>query len=730
MTAPEADHQASRELVTPERLREFFAPRSIALVGASDNSGWARFIVASCATAGFAGPLTAVHPRATSAFGLPVVRSLRDLTEPADLAFILAPVQAVEGVLDDMGAAGIRHAVVLASGYREVGEDGRALEEALLARAIAHGITLLGPNCLGFVNAHTGSAPYALALPVPLIAGPVGVALQSGALASVVLAFAKAHAIGVSTLTSMGNEAMMKTADVLDYLVEDEAARVICLFLEEIGDPARFAQAAEKADRAGKPIVALKVGSSPAGQQAALAHTGSVAGDDAVVDAVLRQLNVIRVTSLEELLTTGALLGYNRWPRGRRMGALTLSGGSCDIIADAASAHGLRLPDFSAQTATAIAAHLPSFAAAQNPLDVTGFGTLANLFGRTGPLTAVDHALDIAAADPNLDFILFLGLTLPEVRPPDETMALALESRVQWLARQLASSPIPVIPASTTCVDISGYGRDLLTRHRLTILGGLDVGIGALGHALHWLENRGRVRPWAVPAPARAALAPTAGHWSEDRARRLLAGAGVPVVPGGLASSAGEAVEIARRVGLPVALKICSAQITHKSDIGGVALGLSSAADVRAGFEKVLAAGQAVPEASIDGVLVTPMRAGGAELLAGVTVDPAFGPVLAVGLGGIWVELLGDTSLRLLPVDAAEVRRMLAELRGLPLLQGARGAAPANLDAVAEAIARLADTALSLDGALRALEVNPLWVNGDQVEALAVLVVTEREEAR
>jgi len=238
------------------------------------------------------------------------------------------------------------------------------------------------------------------------------------------------------------------------------------------------------------------------------------------------------------------------------------------------------------------------------------------------------------------------------------------------------------------------------------------------------------VRPWAVPAPARAALAPVAGHWSEDRARRLLAGAGVPVVPGGLASSAGEAVEIARRVGMPVALKICSAQITHKSDIGGVALGLSSAADVRAGFEKVLAAGQAVPKASIDGVLVTPMRAGGAELLAGVTVDPAFGPVLAVGLGGIWVELLGDTSLRLLPVDAAEVKRMLGELRGLPLLQGARGAAPASLDAVAEAIARLADTALSLDGALRALEVNPLWVNGDQVEALDVLVVTEMEEAR
>ena len=201
----------------------------------------------------------------------------------------------------------------------------------------------------------------------------------------------------------------------------------------------------------------------------------------------------------------------------------------------------------------------------------------------------------------------------------------------------------------------------------------------------------------------------------------------MPVVPGGLANSADEAVKIARRVGLPVALKICSAQIIHKSDIGGVVLGLATEADVRAGYEKVRAAGDAVTGASIDGVLVTPMRSGGAELLAGVTIDPTFGPVLAVGLGGIWVEILKDTSLRVLPVDTAEVKRMLGELRGLPLLQGARGTQPANLDAVAEAIAGLGHTALSLNGALRALEVNPLYVHGDQVEALDVLVVTGSE---
>ena len=719
------------ELVTPQRLRAFFAPKSIALVGASDNSGWARFIVASCATTGFAGPLTAVHPRATSAFGLPVVPNLRDLPEPADLAFILAPVHAVEGVLDDMAAAGIRNAVVLASGYREVGEDGRALEDAMAARAITNGITLLGPNCLGFVNAHTGSAPYALTLPAPLIAGPVGVALQSGALASVVLAFAKAHAIGLSLLTTMGNEAMMTTADVLDYLVEDEATRVICLFLEEISDPVGFARMAEKADRAGKPIVALKVGSSPAGREAALAHTGSVAGDDAVVDAALRQLNIIRVASLEELLITGAALAYHRWPRGRRMGVLTLSGGSCDIIADAASAQGLVIPEFSPETAAAITAHLPPFAVAHNPLDVTGFGVLANLSGRTGFLTAADHALDIAVRDPNLDFVLFTGVTLPEARPPDEATARTLEARVDWLAQRMASAPIPVIPAGSTCVNVSDYGRSLLTRHGISFLGGLDLGISALGHALRWLENRGRVRP-TLAAPAAASVRGQVRRCPDPGQRRGRGGCwptrACRWCPAGWPARPPKPSRSRRRVGLPVALKICSAQITHKSDIGGVALGLGSEAEVRAGYEKVRAAGEAVTDAAIDGVLVMPMRSGGAELLAGVTVDPAFGPVLAVGLGGIWVEVLNDTSLRLLPVDAAEVRRMLGELRGLPLLQGARGSQPANLDAVAAAIAGLGEVALALNGALRALEVNPLWVNGDQVEALDVLVVTEGTE--
>src|SRR5580698_6797918 len=736
-------------LVAPGRLREFFAPRSIAVVGASDTSGWARFVAAGSRAAGFAGPLIPVHPVHAAVWGQPAVPSLRDLAEPVDLAFVMVPAGAVEGVLDDAAAAGVRNAIVLASGYREVGDQGRAQEDRLIARAAGHGITLLGPNCLGFVNAHARAAPFALTVPPSLQAGPVGIGLQSGALGGVVLAFAHAHAIGVSTVATMGNEAMIATTDVLEYLVEDDATRVICLFLEQISDPVRFAAAAERAGRAGKPVVVLKVGASQAGRQAAFAHTGAVAGDDAVVGAVLRQLNVIRVTSLEELLCTGALLGYARRPAGRRMGVVTTSGGACDLIADRATAEAIEIPPFAPGTETAITPHVPPFAAVRNPIDVTGY-FLANR--RTEALTAVDHVLDAVVADPGIDFVLFTGLTLPDAQPDDEVLAGMLAERARWLGERIASAPVPVIPVGHTCVNLSRYGRELLGASGMHLLPGIDLGMTALGHALRWLENRadpgaeargvqrdavfaGNTVPGEDAGLVRSAGPGVGGAdpgepWSEAAARDLLASSGVPVVPGELVNSADDAVAAARRVGLPVVLKVCSAQIAHKSDIGGVAVGPGTEEEVRAAYTRVRAAGEVVRGARIDGVLVSPMRTGGVELIAGVTADPTFGPVLAVGLGGVWVEVLRDTSLRMLPVDPGEVKRMLAELRGSPLLTGGRGSRPVDLDALVEVICLVADTAVSLDGSLRALEVNPLWADGNRIEALDVLVVTSGRPGR
>jgi len=716
--AAAAARAAARELVTPDRLAEFFAPRSIAMVGASETSGWSRFIVAASAAIGYPGPLLPVHPRHDTIFGRPAVRSLRDLDEPADLAFILVPTHAVAEVIEDAGAAGVRNAVVLASGYREAGSAGQTLEDDLVAAAARHGIMLLGPNTLGFLNTAAKAAPFGLTVPLPLTAGPVGIALQSGALSSALLAFARSQAIGVSTLASLGNEAMITTADVLDYLVADEQTKVICLFLEGIGDPRAFSAAAQRADEAGKPIVALKVGASQAGQQAALAHTGAIAGDDAVVDAALRQLNIIRVDSIESLLTTAALLGYQRWPRGRKMGVLTSSGGACDIIADRASAEGIEIPSFSEATTAEIAAHLPDFAAVRNPLDCTGY-VLAN--ARTSLLTAIDHALVAAVADPGLDFVLSAGFGVPAARPP-EPLAKMLEDRLAWLAERVAASPIPVIPLSLTCTDVGDYARELLGAHGLHQLPGMELGLQALGNALRWLDGRGSVQRLAGP-PAGPVGNATAR--SEAWGRDLLAAAGLPVVPGRLVRSADEAAAAARELRTPVALKINSARITHKSDVGGVLLNLAGDAAVRAGYEQVVAASAA--HGGGPDVLVTSMRPGGIEVLAGVTMDPGFGPVLAVGLGGVFVEVMRDTSLRVLPAGPADVRQMLGELRALPLLQGARGGIAADLDALAAVIAGLGELACSVPG-LQALEINPLWVRGDQIEALDVLVVASQDD--
>jgi len=294
---------------------------------------------------------------------------------------------------------------------------------------------------------------------------------------------------------------------------------------------------------------------------------------------------------------------------------------------------------------------------------------------------------------------------------------------VAFLGRTIAKAPIPVVAVGSTCVDVTEYARDMLGRHGVHVLGGIELGLAAIGNALRWAE--GRERSWPGPVPRSPAGPAHEGRaWRESDGRALLTSFGIPVVPGVLANSPGTAAAAARRLGYPVALRISSASIAHKSDVGGVALGMRTVADLHAGYRRVSAAAAALPGAAVDGVMVSPMRTGGVELLAGVSIDPVFGPVLAVGLGGTWVEVFGDVSLRVLPVGLDEVLRMLGELRAAPLLRGTRGGRAADLEAVATIILRIADAAMSLGGSLHSLEVNPLWIDGHRIEALDVLVIT------
>ena len=699
---------------TAEQIRQLFNPRSIALVGATDKSRWSWSTWGNLITHQFAGPVYLVNPRGIPVHGRGSYARVADLPEPADLAFVMVPTSAVLGVLTEVADAGIRSAVLLTSGFAETGGEGAELERKVVTLATDRGLTILGPNGNGFINAAAGITPYGLPIEPPLLRGPVGVVLQSGALASGVLNFAQSRNVGVSLLVSMGNESMVSLTEVMRYLIDDDATRVITLFIESIRKPAEFLALASEALAKGKPVVALKVGRSQAGAKVAKAHTGSLVGDDAVADAVFLRSGVIRVDSLEDLvITSGLLAGTGPLP-GRRFGFVTASGGACEIIADRAEDEGIEIPEFAPRTMSRLREVLPPFAATQNPIDVTGYILIDNQLMR--------KALLSVAEDPGLD-ALVLATDLPKFAPPDPAPVI---EQFRGTAEILRNSPKPVVVMGTTLTDITAFGRRVAAETGYPgVLGGIHHGLTALGRAVRWSEAY-RAAAQGVPQvpgpPVPLELTEEPGDaWPEHRASRFLAAHGVPVVPGVLAASPAAAAAAAAGLGYPVVVKLAADDVTHKSDIGGVKAGLRTAAAVRAAYAEVTGAGREAG-AAVRGALVQPMRDGGIELLVGVITDPAWGQVLAVGFGGVWVEILKDTALLVLPASRDQILSALKNLRGAKLFDGPRGAEKADLDAVADAIAAIAALAGRLGDRLETLEVNPLLVRGSDVEALDALI--------
>ncbi|GHE89065.1 pimeloyl-CoA synthetase [Amycolatopsis deserti] len=689
-------------------LLELFRPSSIALVGATDKSGWSLSTFQNLRDHQFAGKVYLVNPRTEVVHGETAHRSLTDIGEPVDLAFVMVPTTAVLSVLREGAGLGIRNYVVLTAGFGETGPAGKRLEDEIVAFAVEHGLTVLGPNGNGYINAAGRTTPYGLPIPAPLQSGPVGVVLQSGALASSVLSFAQARNVGLSLLTSMGNEAMVSVTDVMSYLVDDPDTKVIALFLESVRHPAEFARVCLRAARAGKPVVALKIGTSALASHTAQAHTGALVGDDRVIDAAFRRFGVVRVHSLEDLIITAGLLASVGRVDGRRLGVVTPSGGASEIIADRAEQEGLELPAFAPSTVERLAAIVPDFATVQNPLDVTGYVVVDR--------TLLGRALEVVAQDPGIDAVLLLN-DLPRVAPADPSVTLQIAGAT---AERIRRSRVPVVVVSNVLADITEFGRYVQAQTGFPhVAGGIEHGMTAIGNVVRWSEAVRQVRdvaPAAEPAPAGPGEV-----WAEHRSARLLAGHGIPVVPAELAADEAEAVAAAERFGYPVVLKAAAEGLGHKSDIGGVRLGLTGPDEVRAAHREVVAALRAHGHADA-ATLVQPQRRGGVELLVGVVRDPAWGLTMAIGLGGVWVEVLRDTALRLLPVTPEDVRAALAELRGYGLLTGARGAEPADLGRLSEVIARIGEVAVELGPRLSALEVNPLLVAGSRVEALDALV--------
>jgi acetate---CoA ligase (ADP-forming) len=711
--------------ITGQRLTSLFRPRSVALVGASDKSTFSLLAYRNLVEFGFADRTYLVNRRGATTHGQPTVTTCAQIGEPVDVAYLMVPQAATLEALHDAATAGIRNACVLSSGYAEAGDAGRAAQAELAATASALGMVVLGPNHLGFAN-FTDGVPVCSVPGLPHQSGPVALLSQSGASSAAMLDFASMVNVGLSYLVTLGNEAMITAGHVLDFLVDDPGTRAVAIFMETVREPEVFRRAARRAARAGKAVVVLKAGSSALSARTAAAHTGALVGDDRVIGSVFADLGVIRVDSIEDmLLTAGAAAALGRLAR-PGIGIVSISGGACDIVADRAEDLGAALPELAAPTRDALAGIMPAYGTVQNPLDVTGAAVIdPTIFTRT---------IEVMSGDPSIGVVGVIN-TLPWTDPGPDGRPYHGQLFVDAIGAGMRAASCPTAYINQVMQPVTDYTRASMERGQVRyVIPGLRQAMVALRNVAWWSDvTRAQATGSAATAPPAPVPVPAPderhGQWSEPQARRLLADAGLPVVPGRLVTSADEAVKAAALIGGPLAVKIVCAGIVHKSDIGAVRLGVpADEAAIREAYRAVTAAASSACPGAAD-VLISPMRTGGTELLVGVLRDPTWGPVLAVAVGGIFVEVLQDSALAPLPVTPAQARRMLDALRGRALLDGARGRAPADLAALSAVIARIGDLAVALGDELESLEVNPLWVDGATIEALdAVVTWTPTEE--
>lgn len=687
-------------------LSTMFQPRSIALVGASEKSIWSHFIIRNFKDFGYEGEVYAVNRGGATVYGVTGYTSCVAIGCPVDVAFIFVPQSAVMEALDDAAAAGIRNAVVLSSGYAEVGGEGVVLQDALLARARDLGVRIWGPNTLGFNNVSARTPVSAIGAVQPILPPSIAIVSQSGATASELNEFAHSQNIGVSFVAATGNQGDITLSNVVDYLVDHAATRAIAIFAETICDPEAFVAAAERARAQAKPIVMLKIGRSVLAAAVAAAHTGSLIGDDTVFNAICERLGVVRVFSPEELVNVAGLLAATGPLPAPGLSFVSISGGACTLVADAAESFGVDLPPNDPETLARLADVLPDFASNLNPLDVTGAAVRdPDLFERILPVMAGARDVGLAA----------VHMTLPTM--PGQGLPAALAA----IGRAVTRIDKPVVLVQTCTKALNELSREAIAQHGLPhVVTSIEALLRAVGRAAWW--SRQLQRP-ARPLLLSQTPVPVSDRLSSERAvLDYLAGAGVPVIPARIATSRAEAEAFAATADGPLVLKILSEDIAHKTEVGGVRLDVAPAAVGDAYDAIVASVAAARPDARITGVIVSPMRRGGVELLVGVTRDPTWGPTITIGLGGVLVEVMADVAVAPLPVARDEVLEMLDGLRGARLLKGFRGAPAADFDALADAIVAIGDAALALGPSLASLEINPLLVEGGRIEALDGLV--------
>lgn len=697
-------------------LDRLLGARSVAVVGASERPGAsAGFVMRNLLAQGYRGRILPVHRTAQTVFGLPAVPRLDAIDDTPDAVLVGLPADDAVATVGEAGRLGIRGAVVLASGFAETGAEGAARQQRLRAAALAHGMAVCGPNCLGLFVPRSGLALYSSRI-APMRAGGVAVLSHSGALG---IALAQSGAIGVSLLVSAGNAAVTDIPDYLHHAARDEQTRVAVVVVEGIADPPAFAAAAQAMQGAGKPVIVLRAGRSAPGAAASAAHTGALAGSDEAHVAFFARIGALFAEDVESALQTAAALsapalcGRPR-PRAPGVALVGVSGGGLAHASDLADAAGLDLPALAPATVARLRTLLPPFATPQNPLDLTGI-----VFGNPDVYT---QALAALADDPAIGVI---GAVQDIPAGLDADGAAEYAGIADALSAFAAQGPVPLLIMSHLAAQHPDISERLDAAGTSVARGG-RAGITAL----RALAAPPSVMPGSADAPLTPDPAWTArlrqGPLSEREAKLFLAAHGLQVTREHLATTADDAAVQAARLGFPVALKIESPDIRHKTEAGGVRLGLTDADAVRASFRALMAdVARHAPQARIDGVLVQDMVSGGVEAFVGTTRDPTFGPVLVLGSGGILVELTRDTRLAHLPLDITAAQALIRSTRLAGLLDGWRGAPPADEDALAALAVRLGAVALAYRDVLDAIDLNPVMVlpRGRGVRIVDALVI-------
>jgi len=655
-------------------------PQSIAIIGCSRRRGTIGYqIVDNLLVHGYTGALHLINPNVPVVHSIPTKASVLDVEGPVDLAIITVPKELVLEVARECGEKGVRAMVVITAGFKEIGPAGAERERALRDVALRYGMRLVGPNCLGVLNTDPAVSMNATFAPVMPPPGPVSFMSQSGAMGVTILDYAAEYGIGINQFVSVGNKADISGNDLIEYWAADPATRVILMYLENFGNPKKFARIAREVTRS-KPIIAVKSGRTASGARAASSHTGALAGMDSATDALLAQYGVIRVDTVEELFDLAMAFSLLPLPEGDRVAIVTNAGGPGIIIADACEATGLRVTELSAETQRALRTYLPEEASVRNPVDMIASATASD-YRRALIEVLQDESVDGAIAA----FVPPLGVSQRDVA------AAIVEAR-----RAVPGKPILAVL----------MGREGLPQGRAELK---DVGVpayifpesaaralAAMVRYSRWVHRpAGNVVEYEMDDDTIARIIDTqrtagGGYLSSDDARTVLRAAGIPVVEARLAITAEEAVAAATTLGLPVVLKVVSPDVVHKTDVGGVELDLRTTDDVRAAFDRIIERVRAArPAAEVEGVMVEQYVRGGRETIIGLSTDPSFGAVLMFGLGGIYVEALRDVVFRVQPLTDIDAHEMTHQIRGAKLLGGIRGEPPVDREAIADVIQRV-----------------------------------------